>query len=204
MVGVPLPYPAVQRGGFANKVADGNAELPVIGGIGGVNAHTGIGSPAGVEHQARLQADFCKRPIAPIAVEQTGRPVACDQDIRPAILIEIQDQGSKGTRALRAHIGTLRHVLEGPIAPIVVERQPLSLEIAHRAVVPGWRAVGTVQTLLQFWRPLDVVADDEIEPAIPVVIEEGGARAPFPREQADALCSFGEGAVAVVDEEKVL
>src|SRR5262249_10934023 len=72
MVDVPLPYPAVQRGGFANKVADGNAELPVIGGIGSVNAHTGIGSPTGVEHQARLHTDFFKRPIAPIAVEQTG------------------------------------------------------------------------------------------------------------------------------------
>src|SRR5262245_51490682 len=119
MVRLPLLHPTVQRRGFANEVADGNAELPVIGRIGGVNAHTGIGSPASAEHQACQHADFFKRPITSIAPQQTGRPVAGDQDIRPAILVEVQDRGSKGSRALRAYPSTLRLVLEGPVASIV-------------------------------------------------------------------------------------
>src|SRR5262249_5837237 len=47
-------------------------------------------------------------------------------------------------------------------------------------------------------RPAAVAADEQVEIAIPVIVEPGGARAPRGTRSSRRACYLGEGAIAVV------
>ena len=67
MIGVPLPHPAVQRGGFANEVADGNAELPEATTSRTYLAHTqaGIAAYRAERYAEAAQAFAAARSVQP-------------------------------------------------------------------------------------------------------------------------------------------
>ena len=108
---------------------------------------------------------------------------------------------------LLAEPGFLRHIAECDVAPAVLATAIVTIVVPqpHRSsFVRFWRAIrfvcaihGAEQIMLR--RPLHVISDDQIEFAIVVIVDPGGAGAELVR--APEACRFrhvGERSIAVV------
>ena len=106
------------------------------------------------------------------------------------------------------HAGLFADVGESAVAVVAVEQVLAALE-ARRPARDLDALVGAVRVFGQrrgLYIEVDVVADEEIEVAVFVVVEKRAARVPAQAilQQASLLCHFGKSAVAVVAEERVL
>src|SRR5208337_745386 len=97
-------------------------------------------------------------------------------------------QAGVGMPDLNAGLGG--DVAEAAAAVVVIEVGESALEVSGRAVGPAnlGQLVGRAQ--VQFRRPTDVIADEQVEPAVVVIINPGRAGAPEPRV-ASHVCFTG-------------
>src|SRR5262249_3120840 len=189
---------AVQRRRLAGKIANGDAELVVVVHIGGIDTHAGIGAPAFIQHQPRLRSKFAKCAMALIDKEQTGREIIGHQDIGPAVIVVIDNGDAEHTRLWRHDAGPYADVLEAPVAEVTVQFESLAAKIFHCTIVFGGGTVRAIQIGLFTGVPVDIRADDQVEPAIAVDIDKGRRRTPAPLGNASLLRDVSEGAVALI------
>ena len=135
--------------------------------------------PSSLKATPGAHRDVFERAVALVAVELVGLRVVGDQQIRPAIAIVIEhgDAQRFGRGVEDAALGG--DVFERAIAAIA--KQP-----AGGAVISLRRAVGLVLAVhaaedVVLRRPLHVVADEQIEQAVAIVIEPQ-------RRSAEARC----------------
>ena len=101
--------------------------------------------------------DVLEAAVAQVAIEQVRTEVG-DEDVGPAVAVQVGDRDALAPSPLAADAGRVRHVPEGAVGHPFVERVPASLDDR-----------GAVQ------RP--AVHDVDVEAAVAVEVEEGGAAA---------------------------
>ena len=131
--------------------------------------------------------------------KQKIRPgVVGDGDVGPAVVVEVGQHHAHALGFRLAHAGRVAHVGEGSVVIIVVELGLLPFVVAGMAVGAIAGPVLAAPEIV-LGRPLDVVGDQQVEPAVLVVIEPSGAGGPsaFVRD-AGFGGDVGESSVAVV------
>src|SRR5262249_27015232 len=126
-----------------------------------------------------------------------------DEHVRPAVAVEVGTEHTESRAGESAQAGgdcdvlelhpALRRLLAGEVVEELADpagKRPRCTVIALAAGVRAWptRVV------------IDVVDDDQVEPAVAVVIEERRRRSPGAVAQARVRGDVAEGAVAVVQE----
>src|SRR5262249_7478871 len=143
------------------------------------NAHARLGLPILRQGDAALDGALGKVPALLVEEQEIGPGIVADGDVRPAVLVVVRDRYAERfpSRARCADSHRVADIAETAAALIMVERTVRGFVSARRtvaahAVVPA--------PVFDFRRPLHVLADKEIEPAVFVVVEPGRAGAPLP------------------------
>ena len=192
----------VQVGALPRELGHEEVFVAVAVEVAGGHPHAGLSFPVGGQCDPREQRRFLERAVTLIDPQQIGFAVVGHVDVDPSVAVEIRRHDAEcrpefsADERLRAHVGECS-VAEVAIEP--VRPSPVNL---RRAVVPRARHVGTFPIVLQ--RVIDVVADVQIQPAVVIVIEEGGGhRNAWLAPNPTAVRDVGEGSVAVVVEQLV-
>jgi hypothetical protein len=142
-------------------------------------------------------------PVVLVDPQVIGCSIVGDEDIRPAIAIEVgahhpqSGSGSGGQAGRDCHV-LEAHALAGrPNAQVAEQPGDLSRKRGWSAVFafPAGGGAGQRRVVLH------VIDHDEVEPAIAVVVEESSRGPPRRVVQAGLFGDLGEGAVAVVQEQ---
>ena len=118
-------------------------------------------------------------PFVLVDPELVRRGVVGDVEIEPAVAVVVAGRDAEAGAVGLADAGRLGHVGEPAVALVAV--QPIGHRtVGARAAVVA-RADRVVAQLVGGDREVDVVGDEEIELAVAVVVDEGGAGAPAAR-----------------------
>jgi hypothetical protein len=191
----------VERHHLVREVAHDQAGAPRPVVVGGVDPHRRARHAGLAERHARRHPDLAEGAVAVVVEELVRLRVVGHEEVGPAVAVVVQHRHAERLRRRLMDPGRLRHVLERAVAAVLVEGGALALVGLRRAVALRLAVERAVEVLRR--RPLDVVGNEEIEAAVAVVVEEGGAR----REAAVADAGFRrdvrEAPVAEVAEEAV-
>src|SRR5262249_31207282 len=124
--------------------------------------------------------------------------VVGDEDVLPAVVVEVECNYAQTTAGVRPDPGGFSNIFEGAVAIVMVKRRLLPAKLIRVAVSPVPRLLVAAPDVV-IRRPCYVIGDREIEFAVSVIIEPGGARSPFAFvRDAGPLGNIREGSVAVV------
>src|SRR5207247_2665472 len=129
--------------------------------------------------------------------------VVLDEEVGPAVPVVIQHGHAQGLRTAVEHAAGGGNVLEGAVAAIV--KQPAGIAaIGFRRAIRLGRAIETAKHV-GFRTPANVIADEDIEEPVAVVIkpQRGGAEALATKQRARAG-GLDEGSFAGVAKEAAL
>ncbi len=165
--------------------------------VGGVHAHAGTGHAVFAKGDSRDHRFFGECAVAIVAIKLVRLRVIRKQKIGPAVIVKIEHRDTESLRRRLAEAGFLRYVLESAVAAVVPEANG-SAFVGFRSAIRFALAVeGAIEIRLR--RPLDIVADHQVQMAVLVVVHPSGAGAEFlGPQQARFLCDIRERAVAVV------
>lgn len=191
----------VERVFFALQVGQKEVLVAVFVEIAHRNTHTRFGLALGIERRAGQQGFLAEAPLAAAAPKLVGFTVVGYVEVEPAVPVVVERNhpearaGGGGDPALEAD------VFEAAAAEVAEQR------VGHRPkgvgstiIAParsGEAGRGLVETVVE------VVGDVEVEPAVAVVIEEAGRRAPAGVPDASRRRDVFEAAVAPVAPELV-
>ena len=204
--GAPLAEQAgavvdVQRAALAGQLGDEEVLVAVVVEVAGVDSHVGLGVAARAERRSRGQRAVVEGAVAPVHPQLVLALIVGDEEIEPAVAVEIGRCRAEGRPELAAHPGRRGHVLEDAVPPVAVEQVGLRPARLRRAVVGCAGPVVALRVARQ--RVAEVVADEQIEPAVPVVVEERRRNPPSGIACAAPFGDVGEGAVTPVAEHAV-
>ena len=192
-----------QRPDLALQVVVEDVGKAVVVEVARVGAHARDHRPLLVVGDAPGPRLLLERAVALVDVEEVRLGVVGDEHVHEAVAVEVGDADAHALARHGAEAGLLRHVLELPVPEVVVQAVRDALVGAR---VAEDRAVGGRADPVDLRVPVGVVRDHEVEQAVVVVVEEGGAH----REQvlrllveAGAGGHLAERAVAVVVVEHV-
>ncbi len=154
---------------FIVEVRDGDARAARVGEIGGIDAHAGTSFAVGAEGDARVHGDFFEGTVTVVAIKLVGLRVVRDDEVGPAVLIVVEEGDAQRFRTAVEDSAGRCDVFESSVAAIVEKPAGLSA-IGFRSAIGLVFAVETAKHVV-VGRPLDIVADEEIETAVAVVIE---------------------------------
>src|SRR5208282_2292775 len=144
-----------------------------------------------------------ERTVTLIAIELIGLGIIGHEQVRPAIVIVVEHGYAQGLRAAVENSAGGGDILKGSIAVIVKQPAGFSAVGFGRAI----RFVPAVETAkhIVLGRPLDVVADKQVQQSVAVEIKPQGGRAhSLPATQPARLSNIDECALAGVLEQPVL
>ena len=176
----PLLLVVVERDHLVGKIGDEQAGVAGAVVVGGVDAHAGARHAVFAVGDAGGDALLSECAVAVVDVELVGLGVVADGDVGPAVLVGVEDGDAEALGGGIVEAGLFRHVGEGAVAVVVPEADRCAGVGLRRAVGLGLAVHGAVEVFLG--RPLDVVGDEQVEPAVAVVIDPGGAGAELGRE----------------------
>src|SRR6266508_3198000 len=120
------------------------------------------------------------------------------EDVSRAVVVVIDDNYAQTAAGVRPDPGSFGNIGEGAVALVMVKRRLLPAKLIRVAVSPVPRLLVAAPDVV-IRRPCYVIGDREIEFAVPVIIEPGGARRPFAFvRDPGPLGNIREGSVAVV------
>src|SRR6202165_849224 len=171
--------------------------------IGRIHAHACAGNAIFAEGDSCDDRFFGERAVAVVAIKLVWLGIIRKQEIGPAVIVVIEHGNAESFRSWVAETGFLRHFFKRAVAAIVPETDRCAFVRFRRAIRFAFAVKGAIQVGLG--RPLDIVADDEVELPVFVVVNPRGAGAEFLwAEQPRLLCDIGESAVGVVVKKAVL
>ncbi len=172
--------------------------------------HAGLLDAIVIQGHAGFEADLAEGAVVTIAEHPTGRGIAGDIDIGPAVVIEVRR--NRGQSVAAAHFpdsGFGRNIRERAIAIVAIKQRGNGGEAARSAhhwkpfpgavtIGPGHRGAGRIE--------IHVMRHEKIEQAIAIVIHPGAAGAPAldAALESGGRGDIGKGAVAVIAVEDVL
>src|ERR1035437_8768628 len=194
---------AVKGHHFVIEVGDGDALGAGVVEVGGVHAHAGARFAVVAEGHAGAHRDVFESAVAQVAIELVGLRVVGDEEVWPAIAVEIQQGYAQRFRRAVEDAALGRDIFERAVAAVAEEPAGLAVIGFGRAIRLAL-AIHAAENVVRRG-PLDVVADQEVEPAVAVEIEPDGRGAEGAATAQPGL--FGdvdEAAAAVIPEEAVL
>ena len=180
----------VERRRVVGEICLENVEVAVAVVVGDRRSHAGLLAPVFVEGRACGHRNIGESSIVIVVVENAGRAVAGDENVGPAVFVEIERGDAEGIVAVGAvDVRFGRNVFKRAVAAIVIENvlrpRQATRPAHHRNALPD-----AGRTLAGRGRgrqiEVDIVRYDEIEPAVAVVVDEGAARAPGLARSGDA------------------
>ena len=165
------------------------------------HAHARLRLPQRVDGGARDLRVLDERAVALVHPHLVLDLVVRDVHVEPAVVVEVAGYHAQRRRGSLLEQRLRADVLEGAVAP-AVQQGVGSQRVRQRTAVlvrPGGRGA----LLVQGDAPLRVVADEQIEPAVAVVVEERSGRAPLPVIAAALGGHVGEGTASVVAQQVV-
>ena len=170
-----VAFVVIQPQHLVGEVADQQVRPAGAVVVGGVHAHGAARHAVFAERHAGRHAFFGERAVAVVAVQLVGLRIVGDEQIRPAVAVVIEHRDAQRLAGGIADAGLLGHILELAVAQIVIQLRRRALVGFRRAVRLG-RAVERAPQIA-LGGPLHVVGDEQVQLAVAVVIEPGGAGA---------------------------
>ena len=196
------PHPAavrVQEGPLAVEVRDQQVQPPVPVHVLGVGGHGPGGAPRRVEGHLGLEGHVAEAAVAEVPEEEVGGGVVRLEDVDPPVVVEVGGHHPHPLPHEGGDAGRSARVLERPVAPVPEEDARLALEPQDRAEGVAVDQLAGVAAGAGLRRvELEVVRDEEVEPAVAVVVEEGRAAAPEPVVDTGPRGHVAETAAALV------
>ena len=162
---------------FEIEVRDVDVEPAVAIHVGGVDAHAGFVTAVLAGRHAGNERNILKGSVVLVEKKKIRPGVVGDGDVRPAVAVEVREDDAHAFRFGLADAGCVAHVGESAVVIVVVELGFLSLVIVGIAVRAIAGAAFAAPEIC-FRRPFDVIGDNEIEPAVLVVIKPARAGGP--------------------------
>ena len=125
-------------------------------------------------------------PLAVVAIQLRGNTVAADEQVRPAVAVVVEHGDAHDLVARIVHARARRRVLEPAAAQVVIELRCDRL-VRVRPAIAAHAVLRAPDLRLDRRRPLDVVADEQIQETVLVVVEPCRAD----RERSCAGCRRG-------------
>ena len=171
-------------------------------------AHAGLLVALFIKRDAGVGAHFLEGPITLVEKVQTGRGIAGDIDVRPAIVIEVAGKDGEAGRLGCIDAGLVGYVGEMAVAVIVIKRHRLRGQ-SHGTAGDGESLPRTGPMLARTGHfggiELEVMRHHQVQVADPVVVEKCAAGAPARRRAQPALLRLvAESAVPLVAPKRVL
>src|SRR5882672_1009611 len=189
---------SIETGVFQIEVSDKNVRPAVSINIGGVGSHPRFGLAVFADGDAGLEGHFAEAPVTIVTEEEVRVGVVGDEDILPAVVVEVKSNNAQTAAGMRPDLGSFSNIGEGAVAVVMVERRLLPAKLIRVAVSSVARLLVTAPEVI-IRRPGHVIGNREIELAVPVIIEPCGARRPFTFvRDAGSLGNIRKGSVAVV------
>jgi hypothetical protein len=171
---------------FVGEVPDRHAERVVVAKEAAVDSHRPARVAVAVERNSGLRADLFEGAVAAITQQKVLHRVVRNDEIHPAVLIEIdrrQPQRLRGWNVRHGvpylHAGRGRDIGEFSAAVVAIEVRKRPFERIGAAVGPQRSVERAVKRAIDVGRPADVIADEQVEVGVVVVIQPAAARAPF-------------------------
>ena len=160
----------VQGVGLRSDV--GHEEVVVAVGVevAQIDPHARLAAPRAVHGHAVQQGAVGEGPVLLVDPQLVGLAVVGHVDVEPTVAAEIGGQDAEGRPVLAPRAGAGRHVLERAVPAVAIQAVGRRRVALRRTVVPlaGQRQA----TLLVLGIVVDVVADVQVQPAVPIDIRE--------------------------------
>src|SRR5437667_7862897 len=145
--------------------------------IRGVDTHSRLVAAVFARRHSRNQRYVLKRSVV-IVEEQKIRPrVVRDGDVCPAVVVEVRQHHTHAFGFGLADTGSIAHIGEGAVMVVMVELCLLTLVVARMAIGTVAGPVFAAPKVI-FWRPLDVIGDNQVEPTVLIVVKPPRTRGP--------------------------
>ena len=171
--------------------------------VGSVSAHAGAGNAIFAEADTGSHAAFFERAVLFIHVKFVGLRVVGDDDVRPAVVVVIENCNSEALGRRIAQACFLRRIFKFAVAKVVPQANRRAF-VRFRSAVRLVRAIERAVEVALL-APLHIIGDDQIEFAVAIVVNPSSAGREFVRTpHAGGLCHLGKGAVSVVVKQMAL
>ncbi|MFO0890856.1 MAG: hypothetical protein U0790_17135 [Isosphaeraceae bacterium] len=161
---------------LAEEVGDDDVIEPVAVVVTLGDPHVGLDLALAVDGDPPAPGDVLEGAVVAVAPEDIGLGVIGDEDVHPAVAVEVRREAAHAP-AVPRHARALGDVGEGTVAVVPVKDVGQACELARHPVerAPGLQ-ISAERGLLRV--ESEVVRHEEVEVAVAVVVEEGGAEAP--------------------------
>ena len=162
------------------EIGHHQVEAPVAVVVAERQSHAPLLDSVFIYRHAEHESLLGEGAVMVVAIGVVGRCIIGDDEIGPAVVIQVRPHGPESIVSDRVvDFSRDRHVCEGPVAVVAVERVAGSGETAGAALdgnspVLAHRSFAELRQVVQL--ECHVVGDEEIEIAIAVVIGPGGSR----------------------------
>ena len=176
---------------------------PIVIVVGKVRAHAGKAAPIAIVRRAQSHCHFLKRAIVLVSEQLLWNRIVGDEDVRPAIAIEVLHGDSQALARVPPDAACLGNIPKTAIAFVVIDKMSDRLELIGMAIVAAQRLALAAEDVHRKV-PYGIARDDQIQQSVTVVVDEeracGPARATHPGLSGDVT----ERAVAVVAIERIV
>ena len=198
-----VPVIAIEGGILVVKVRNQQRHAPGMQKVAQGYSHIGLGSAIGVERHAGRKTDIHEFSCAIPLIKIVRLAVVCDQKIQFAVMVKVRPDRRQAIAVLRiTHARFLGNISEGSIPVVVVQIVRRSLQAARAALhIDAQVFAGVARTECRHivQAKIHVVGDEEVVPAVAVIISKGCSRGPLGvAAQPGAFGHVGKGAIAIV------
>ena len=167
---------AVEGVGFAGEVRHEQVVVAVLIEVGGGDAHACLGSSVGVEGRAGGKGGVLEATLALVDPKLVGIAVVGDVDVDEVVAVEVG--GGDAESAAEGLVDAGLGCGIGEAAVTVVAEKAVGDGIVERGVAVVARAGGFAAFAVLADGEVDVVGVEEVEVAVVVIVDKGGAGAP--------------------------
>ena len=196
-----------EREGVAGERRQEHVGPAVAVDVARVDAHPGDGLAAVGERHAALEGRLGEGAVAVVHEQERGHGVVRDEHVAPAVAVEVGDADAHALADVGADAGSGRDVAEGAVAVVVEERVRQALVVLGPAVVGRRRVaaagIGGAVPDARSWRRTGRAGRRGRSRRRRTAIAQSVPYFSSRRARPAALGHVGEGAVAVVAEERV-
>ena len=193
---------AKQPVALVGEVGDEDIGTAVVVVVRKVHAHAGKGLSVLVVSHAGQQGHLGERAVSVVPEQERLHGVVGDVHVHEPVVVEISEGDAESFADRTGNSGFLRYVGERAVAVVAIEDVGQSLEVVG-VTVSAIPRLGFPTVSIGTKGPVHVARDEEVEPAVVVVVQESGAGAPLSRSHSGDFRHVDERAVPVVTIERV-
>ena len=178
-----LAQVAIERRRVVGEIGLEDIELAVAVVVAGGGTHAGLLAAVFVQGRPGHDTLLGKRTVPTVVKQQAGGGVASDKDVGPAVVVVVAGEDGEAVVTLGGgDAGRFRNI--GKLTAIVAQQRHA---LARQPAGPAGDGQTLPDTLVFRARlgrvggvELEIVGEEQVEVAVPIIVEEGAARGPAP------------------------